>query len=46
MLIVPSGVSCIYGRQTLYFKDKKMGERSKIPAPKESDCLIDDGVNS
>jgi type IV secretion system protein VirD4 len=46
MLIFPSGFSCIYGRQTLYFKDKKMDGRSKIPAPKESDRLIEDNVNS
>jgi type IV secretion system protein VirD4 len=41
MLIFPSGFSCIYGRQTLYFKDKKMDERSKIQPPKESDNLIE-----
>jgi type IV secretion system protein VirD4 len=40
MLIFPSGFPCIYGRQTLYFKDTKMDERSRIQPPKESDNLI------
>jgi type IV secretion system protein VirD4 len=46
MLIFPSGFSCIYGRQTLYFKDSKMDERSKIQPPKESDRLIGEIVDS
>jgi type IV secretion system protein VirD4 len=41
MLIFPSGFSCIYGRQTLYFKDPKMDKRPKIQPPMESDRLIE-----
>jgi hypothetical protein len=41
MLIFPSGFSCIYGRQTLYFKDKEMDRRSKIPPPELSDNLVE-----
>jgi type IV secretion system protein VirD4 len=37
MLIFPAGFSCIYGKQTLYFRDSEMDRRSKISAPKLSD---------
>jgi type IV secretion system protein VirD4 len=39
MLIFPSGFSCIYGKQTLYFKDPVMDKRSKMPPPETSDNL-------
>jgi type IV secretion system protein VirD4 len=41
MLIFPSGFSCIYGKQTLYFKDFEMDRRSKISPPLESDNLVE-----
>jgi type IV secretion system protein VirD4 len=40
MLIFPSGFSCIYGKQTLYFKDPEMDRRSKMPPPVKSDNLL------
>lgn len=42
MLIFPSGFSCIYGRQTLYFRDTEMDRRSKIPPPEKSDNIMDE----
>jgi type IV secretion system protein VirD4 len=41
MLIFPAGFSAIYGKQTLYFKDKEMDARSKIPPPALSDVIKD-----
>jgi hypothetical protein len=41
MLIFPPGFSCIYGWQTLYFKDEEMDKRSRMPPPKLSDNLVD-----
>jgi type IV secretion system protein VirD4 len=41
MLIFPSGFSCVYGRQTVYFLDEEMDRRSKIPPPKLSDNLME-----
>jgi hypothetical protein len=41
MLIFPSGFSCIYGRQTLYFEDKEINKCSKIPPPELSDNLVE-----
>lgn len=40
MLIFPAGYSAIYGRQTLYFKDKRMSSRSKKASPGTSDYLL------
>jgi type IV secretion system protein VirD4 len=40
MLVFPAGFSPIYGRQTLYFKNKIMDDRSRIPPPTLSDNLI------
>jgi type IV secretion system protein VirD4 len=37
MLIFVSGYPAIYGRQPLYFKDKKLSARSSMPAPVQSD---------
>jgi type IV secretion system protein VirD4 len=41
MLIFPSGFSCIYGKQTLYFQDKEMDKRSKMSPPELSDNLVE-----
>jgi hypothetical protein len=41
MLIFPSGFSCIYGKQTLYFQDEVMDKRSKMPPPELSDNLVE-----
>jgi len=40
VLIFPAGHAPIKGRQTLYFKDKEMSRRSKIPPPPQSDKII------
>ena len=41
MLIFPAGFPAIYGTQTLYFQDKEMNRRSKIPPPEKSDNLAE-----
>ncbi len=41
MLVFPAGFAPIYGKQILFFLDPKFLERSKIPAPDESDILHD-----
>jgi len=46
MLIFPAGYSAIYGRQPLYFMDKKMSERAKQLPQTLSDYLMPDIYNA
>jgi len=39
MVVYVAGFPAIYGKQSLYFKDPILQERSQIPAPQASDIL-------
>jgi type IV secretion system protein VirD4 len=41
MVVYVAGYPAIYGKQPLYFKDPIFQARAAIPAPKDSDQLID-----
>jgi type IV secretion system protein VirD4 len=41
MVVYVAGYPAIYGKQPLYFKDPMFQARAAIPAPKDSDKLID-----
>lgn len=40
MVVYVAGYPAIYGRQILYFQDETFSARSKIPAPKDTDRLV------
>lgn len=46
MLVFVAGHNPIYGTQPLYFRDLAFSERSKVPAPKRSDVIRQEGDTS